>query len=64
MGLQAIWSLGLACLDCYAVVLRTNLQQAFLLSLFVVGDWVSSFTGFFSLYDIIVEPSLFCYHPS
>jgi hypothetical protein len=41
MGLQALWSLGLGCLDCYALILRRDLQQAFLMSLFVVGDWVN-----------------------
>ena len=47
MGLQALWSLGLACLDCYALILKRDLQQAFLMSLFVVGDWVSIYDKFF-----------------
>ncbi|KAL5673365.1 hypothetical protein ACJX0J_017671, partial [Zea mays] len=38
MGLQALWSLGLGCLDYYALTLRRDLQQALLMSLFVVGD--------------------------
>ncbi|KAK3165953.1 hypothetical protein QOZ80_1AG0039760 [Eleusine coracana subsp. coracana] len=46
MGLQALWSLGLACFDCYALILRKDLQQAFLLSLFVVGDWVTAVLSF------------------
>jgi hypothetical protein len=40
MGLQALWSLGLACLDCYALKFKKDLHSAVLLSLFVVGDWV------------------------
>lgn len=46
MGLQALWSLGLGCLDCYALILRRDLQQAFLMSLFVVGDWVTAILSF------------------
>ncbi|KAJ1286204.1 hypothetical protein BS78_03G335000 [Paspalum vaginatum] len=46
MGLQALWSLGLGCLDCYALVLKRDLQQAFLMSLFVVGDWVTAILSF------------------
>ncbi|CAO1946568.1 unnamed protein product [Urochloa humidicola] len=46
MGLQALWSLGLACLDCYALTLKRDLQQAFLMSLFVVGDWVTAILSF------------------
>ncbi|XP_062226001.1 CASP-like protein 5B1 [Phragmites australis] len=46
MGLQALWSLGLACLDFYALVLRKDLHQAFLMSLFVVGDWVAAILSF------------------
>jgi hypothetical protein len=41
MGLQALWSLGLGCLDYYALTLRRDLQQALLMSLFVVGDCVN-----------------------
>ena len=40
MGLQMIWSLGLACLDVYAIRRRSDLQSPILLSLFAVGDWV------------------------
>ncbi|KAL6614173.1 hypothetical protein ACP70R_036443 [Stipagrostis hirtigluma subsp. patula] len=46
MGLQAVWSLGLACLDCYALILKKNLQRAVLMSLFVVGDWTSNSNSF------------------
>lgn len=40
MGLQTIWSFGLACLDVYAIRRRSDLQSPILLSLFAVGDWV------------------------
>jgi hypothetical protein len=40
MGLQALWSLGLACLDGYALKVNRDLNNAVLVSLFVVGDWV------------------------
>ncbi|KAL7169850.1 hypothetical protein ACSBR2_034815 [Camellia fascicularis] len=42
MGLQVMWSFGLACLDVYALSLKRNLQNPILLSLFVVGDWVTA----------------------
>ncbi|XP_042476881.1 CASP-like protein 5B2 [Macadamia integrifolia] len=42
MGLQVLWSLGLACLDLYALRMKRNLQNPLLLSLFVVGDWVTA----------------------
>ncbi|CAN7113408.1 unnamed protein product [Brassica rapa subsp. narinosa] len=46
MGLQMIWSLGLACLDVYAtsarIRRRSDLQSPILLSLFAVGDWVTA----------------------
>ena len=58
MGLQALWSLGLACLDCYALILKRDLQQAFLMSLFVVGDWVIIYDIFLSMFYFI-EPLLF-----
>lgn len=41
MGLQVLWSLGLACLDAYALRIKRDLQNPVLVSLFVVGDWVS-----------------------
>nr|XP_043622180.1 CASP-like protein 5B2 isoform X1 [Erigeron canadensis] len=40
MGLQVLWSFGLACLDVYALRIKKDLQNAVLVSLFVVGDWV------------------------
>ena len=40
MGLQMLWSFGLACLDGYAITANKDLTSPILLSLFVVGDWV------------------------
>jgi len=40
MGLQFLWSFGLACLDIYALRRKRDLQNPILVSLFVVGDWV------------------------
>ncbi|KAL5991731.1 hypothetical protein ACLOJK_012642 [Asimina triloba] len=42
MGLQVLWSLGLACLDIYALRIKRDLQNPILVSLFVVGDWVTA----------------------
>lgn len=42
MGLQVLWSFGLACLDIYALRKKRDLQNPVIVSLFVVGDWVSS----------------------
>ncbi|KAF8392213.1 hypothetical protein HHK36_022555 [Tetracentron sinense] len=42
MGLQAIWSFGLAWLDAHALVKRRVLHNPVLVSLFVVGDWVTA----------------------
>ncbi|CAN1173931.1 CASP-like protein 5B2 [Linum perenne] len=42
MGLQVLWSFGLACLDLHALRLKRSLQNPVLVSLFVVGDWVTS----------------------
>ncbi|XP_061964658.1 CASP-like protein 5B2 isoform X1 [Populus nigra] len=39
MGLQLLWSFGLACLDIYALRRKKDLQNPVLVSLFVVGDW-------------------------
>ncbi|KAK9104571.1 hypothetical protein Scep_021415 [Stephania cephalantha] len=39
MGLQVLWSFGLACLDVYALRIKRDLQNPILVSLFVVGDW-------------------------
>jgi site-specific recombinase len=40
MGLQVIWSFGLAILDTFALVRKKTLLSPVLVSLFVVGDWV------------------------
>ncbi|XP_010256791.1 PREDICTED: CASP-like protein 5B2 [Nelumbo nucifera] len=42
MGLQVLWSLGLACLDAYALRIKRDLRNPVLVSLFVVGDWVTA----------------------
>ncbi|KAB2596177.1 CASP-like protein [Pyrus ussuriensis x Pyrus communis] len=42
MGLQVVWSFGLACLDLHALRSKRSLQNPILVSLFVVGDWVTS----------------------
>ncbi|GAB4843157.1 hypothetical protein Ancab_013132 [Ancistrocladus abbreviatus] len=42
MGLQAIWSLGLALLDAYAVVKKKDIRYPILVSLCVVGDWLTA----------------------
>lgn len=42
MGLQVLWSFGLACLDVYALRIKRDLHSPVLVSLFVVGDWVIS----------------------
>ncbi|KAJ3680770.1 hypothetical protein LUZ60_015259 [Juncus effusus] len=46
MGLQVLWSLGLACLDIYALKTKRDLHNPVLVSLFVVGDWVTSILSF------------------
>ncbi|KAL8171371.1 hypothetical protein V2J09_023175 [Rumex salicifolius] len=46
MGLQATWSLGMALLDTYSLITKRALRSPVLISLFVVGDWV---TGTLSL---------------
>ena len=43
MGLQVLWSMGLACLDVYALRIKRDLHNPVLVSLFVVGDWVTKF---------------------
>ncbi|KAK9182832.1 hypothetical protein WN944_025980 [Citrus x changshan-huyou] len=42
MGLQVIWSFGLALIDAYAIVQKKVLHSPVLISLFVVGDWVTA----------------------
>ncbi|RZB87982.1 CASP-like protein 5B3 isoform B [Glycine soja] len=49
MGLQVIWSFVLALLDAYALVKKKVLHNAVLVSLFVVGDWVSLCLNLYSL---------------
>lgn len=46
MGLQSIWSLGLAGLDIHALRLKRDLHNPVLVSLFVVGDWVTAILSF------------------
>ncbi|XP_074578885.1 CASP-like protein 5B3 isoform X2 [Curcuma longa] len=42
MGLQVLWSFGLACLDAYALKIKRDLHSPVLVSLFMVGDWVTA----------------------
>ncbi|KAK9913609.1 hypothetical protein M0R45_037419 [Rubus argutus] len=42
MGLECLWSFGLACLDFHALWSKRSLQNPVLVSLFVVGDWVTA----------------------
>ncbi|KAM0966602.1 hypothetical protein ACFX13_022675 [Malus domestica] len=42
MGLQLIWSSVLALLDVYSLVKMKALHNPVLVSLFVVGDWVTA----------------------
>ncbi|KAI8566417.1 hypothetical protein RHMOL_Rhmol02G0038800 [Rhododendron molle] len=42
MGLQIIWCSGLAFLDAYALAKKKVLHNHVLVSLFVVGDWVTA----------------------
>ncbi|KAF5465974.1 CASP-like protein 5B3 [Juglans microcarpa x Juglans regia] len=42
MGLQVIWSFVLAVLDAYSLVSKKVLHNPVLVSLFVVGDWVTA----------------------
>ena len=55
MGLQVLWSFGLACLDVYALRRKRDLQNPVLVSLFVVGDWVR-----FRFFNIAINPK---FHP-
>jgi len=56
MGLQLLWSFGLACLDVYALRGKKDLQNPILVSLFVVGDWVCTlhFYGFATLNSVFL----------
>ncbi|XP_022890148.1 CASP-like protein 5B1 [Olea europaea var. sylvestris] len=40
MGIQVLWSFGLACLDIHALRFNKELHNHVIMSLFVVGDWV------------------------
>uniref|UniRef100_A0A1D1Z521 CASP-like protein n=1 Tax=Anthurium amnicola TaxID=1678845 RepID=A0A1D1Z521_9ARAE len=42
MGLQVLWSMGLACVDVYALRNKRDLHNPVSVSLFVVGDWVTA----------------------
>jgi len=42
MALQFLWSFLLATLDVYALLIKRGLPNSILLSLFVVGDWVTA----------------------
>ncbi|KAK9083421.1 hypothetical protein Scep_029892 [Stephania cephalantha] len=42
MGLQVFWSFALAWLDSYALVKKKIIHNPILVSLFVVGDWVTA----------------------
>ncbi|PWA64068.1 hypothetical protein CTI12_AA182100 [Artemisia annua] len=42
MGLQVLWSFSLACLDIHALRVHKDLHSQLLLSLVVVGDWVTA----------------------
>ncbi|XP_044484026.1 CASP-like protein 5B3 [Mangifera indica] len=42
MGLQIIWSFGLAFIDAYALMRNKVLHNPVLVSLFVLGDWVTA----------------------
>ncbi|XP_073031390.1 CASP-like protein 5B1 [Primulina eburnea] len=42
MGLQVLWSFGLACLDIHALRFNKGLHNHFIVSLLVVGDWVTA----------------------
>ncbi|KAG8380750.1 hypothetical protein BUALT_Bualt06G0048500 [Buddleja alternifolia] len=41
MGLQVLWSFGLVCLDIHALRFNKDLHNHIIVSLFVVGDWLS-----------------------
>ncbi|XP_019150844.1 PREDICTED: CASP-like protein 5B3 [Ipomoea nil] len=42
MGLQLLWSFTLACLDAHALRVKRDMHNHVLVSLFVVGDWVTA----------------------
>ncbi|KAJ7559973.1 hypothetical protein O6H91_04G108900 [Diphasiastrum complanatum] len=42
MVLQSLWSLTLAIIDIYALLWKRSLRNSLLVSLFVIGDWVTA----------------------
>ncbi|KAJ7526977.1 hypothetical protein O6H91_16G030100 [Diphasiastrum complanatum] len=42
MALQSVWSLALAITDAYGLLLQRTFRDSLLVSVFVVGDWVTS----------------------
>ncbi|MBA0750089.1 hypothetical protein Gogos_003951 [Gossypium gossypioides] len=58
MGIQVLWSFGLACLDFHALRSKTNLHNPVLVSLFVIGDWVIILTFFSKIYFVTAILSL------
>ncbi|KAL8192969.1 hypothetical protein R6Q57_027417 [Mikania cordata] len=42
MGLEVLWSFGLACLDIHALIFKKDLHNHIVLCLVVIGDWVSA----------------------
>ncbi|URD88734.1 CASP-like protein [Musa troglodytarum] len=60
MALQILWSFGLLCLDLHALKFKRDLHNPLLVSLFVVGDWVSSFDAGNS-YTHTCSRVLFCW---
>jgi len=59
MGLQFIWSFVLAVLDAYAFVRKKALHNPVLVSLFVVGDWVSFYETMTIIFDFFQKNSLY-----
>lgn len=53
MGLQLVWSFGLASFDAYALATKKILHNPILVSLFAVGDWVSLLLVLFLFSDEI-----------
>ncbi|KAK2647254.1 hypothetical protein Ddye_022449 [Dipteronia dyeriana] len=53
MGLQVVWSFGLALFDAYALIKKKVLHNPGLVSLFVVGDWVKMVQACITLFTVI-----------
>ncbi|RRT53813.1 hypothetical protein BHE74_00015769 [Ensete ventricosum] len=60
MALQILWSFGLLCLDLHALKFKRDLHNPLLVSLFVVGDWVSSH-HLFALASTVMTEELKCH---